>query len=339
MSSTTGIQNLLVNVLRPVYTYDAVASLYTVKLDMSNVNTFYGVSANVLWAQVGDSASNVYVGKEAGNDPTVTTKNSRNVTAIGYGAGSNTSNVSNSTYLGFYAGAGAETACNVIAIGANANGNGVSNIFIGNGTGTTGSNNILIGHGIALTNTSYALRVGAAGKTTIAADLSQTWVGVGGVTARNGTQTTLDVSGSAYIKGNVGINILPGTRTLDVNGNFRSSDASSNVLDFSNGVTKSSGGYTSIRDTLDVSAGPGSLEIGRVRRGIIYASAIDTQYGGETNRAAYVYFAWTLSNVTTLASTSNGLTDIVVNSSNIYVNYNNGTPTSYDYSITYFPLP
>lgn len=351
MSSTTGVQNLLVNTFRPVYTYDAVATLYTVKLDLSNVNTYYGNNANVLWAQIGDSACNVYVGKEAGNDPTVTTKACSNVTAVGYGAASNISNVTNSVFAGTYAGNSAQSMSNMVGVGyqagtgtgsvrvgARTTGNGVSNIVLGTDSSTnTYSNSILIGPRLTA-DKSWRFRLG--GSTALPyliGDMSTGWLGIGR-TSPITPYTGLDVSGDQYVTGNLGVNIAPGTRTLDVNGNFRVQDSSSNLLDFSNGVTKCIGGYASIRDTSSVLAGPSSLEIGRVRRGIIHVSAIDTQYGGEANRAAYIYFAWTNSNVTSLAAASNGLTDISVITSNIYIMHT-GSDTSYNYSITYFPLP
>ena len=366
MSSTTGIQNLLVNVVRPVYTYDSTTSLYSVKLDMSNINTFYGVSANVLWAQVGDSANNVYVGKEAGNDPTVTVKACRNVTAIGYGAGSNISNVSNSTYLGYYAGAGAATANDVIAIGTNANGNGVSNIYIGDGTGVSGaaSNNILIGHGIDLSGVSYAMRVGAVGKTTIAADLSQAWVGVGGVTSRSATQTTLDVSGSAYVSGNVGINILPGTRTLDVNGNFRASSGggilqfNDSLLDVSNGAVRVSdaagsvdisqglvaaAGFLSTSSVLPNMAANFTVDVGVLKKGVVLVSAQDTANTTTHYASTMAYCSDPTNGTYVTAMTSN------VQSGEVTVSFPAGTPyvrisnantiRSVAWSITYFPLP
>jgi hypothetical protein len=352
MSSTTGVQNLLVNTLRPVYTYDAVATLYTVKLDLSNVNAYHGNTANVLWVQVGDSACNVYVGKEAGNDPTVTTKACSNVTALGYGAASNVSNVTNSVFAGTYAGNSVQTMSNMVGIGYKAgtgtasvrvgsdtSGNGISNTVVGSfSTTSTYSNSILIGSGLAA-DKSWRFRLGGTQtKPYILGDISAGWMGIG-ATAPITSYTALDVSGDQYVKGNLGVNIAPGSRTLDVNGNFRAQDASSNFLDFSNGVTKSSGGYVSIQGNVSVDEGPSTTTIGTIRRGIIHVSAIDQFVpGGDGNRAAYVYFAWTTTDVSTLSSNINGLANITTSSSNIQIQHT-GSDTNYNYSITYFPLP
>jgi carbonic anhydrase/acetyltransferase-like protein (isoleucine patch superfamily) len=123
MSSTTGSQNLLVNVFRPVYRYEiptgGSAAIFTPKLEISNIDTVTANSLTVFTASVGDSNGNVYVGSNAGNSYEFR-KLCSNVTALGFGAGNNISNVSNSVYIGFNAGAGAASATSVIAIGANA---------------------------------------------------------------------------------------------------------------------------------------------------------------------------------------------------------------------------
>lgn len=334
--STAGIQNYLSNVFRQVYTYDANLSVpFVPKLEMSNIDTYSGNTISVFTAAVGDSAANVYVGSNAGN-PYNVIRACSNVTAIGYGAGSNISNVSNSVYLGFSAGAGAQLANAVIAIGAGAIGAGTSNIAIGNGTGSVGASNILIGHSIAPGNVSNQVRIGQGSRFPIAADLCYNWVGLGGISSpTNITYATIDISGSTRIQGNLGVNIDPGTRTLDVNGNFRAQDASLNALDFSNGFTRSSGGYVSIQSNISVPA-TGSSTIGTIKKGIIHVSALN---GTGANRAAYIYFAWTDSNVTALASTSNGVTDITTSTSNIQISNSGGSPAVHSYSITYFPLP
>lgn len=227
MSSTTGVQNLLVNVFRPVYSYDPIASVYTVKLEMSNIDTYSGNALTVFTAAVGDANSNVYVGSNAGNTYT-NLRACSNVVALGYSAGSGISNVSNSTYIGNAAGLGGSTANAVIGIGTSAGGNGTSNIFIGNATSATGNNNILIGHGI--TATSNALRLGS----TIYGNTSTNWIGIG-TSSPYDVNDRLDVSGNTYIYGQVGVNITPGNRTLDVNGDFRASDTGGDSIDFHSG--------------------------------------------------------------------------------------------------------
>jgi hypothetical protein len=158
-------------------------------------------------------------------------------------------------------------------------------------------------------------------------------VGIGGTLEPDDSLNKLDVSGNTYIYGNLGINTVPGFRTMDVNGNFRADDGIG-LLDFSNGVTASSNGYVSIQG--NVSAGVGSTTIGSIRKGIIHVSTVDQ--ASSANRAAYIYFAWTTSNVSALASSSNGNTDITTSSTNIQISNTTSTKT-YDYSITYFPLP
>jgi len=341
MSSTTNVQNFLVNVFRPVYTYDATTTLFTPKLEMSNIDTYSGNSISIFTAAIGDSNSNVYVGSNAGN-PYTTTKLCRNVTAVGYGAGSNISNVSNATYVGYYAGAGALSASNTTAIGANANGNGISNVYVGNTTGGagnsnvflgagitgSGSNNILIGPGISNGSSNDIFRVGTG---YLNGNMNTRWLGLG-TTSPYDSNNKLDVSGNTYILGQLAINRVA-VRTLDVNGNLRASD-SNGTLDFNLGVTSSTGGFASVQS--NISAGVGSTTIGTLKRGIVCVSAVDQ--GSSANRASYIYFAYTTSNVTSLASSVNGDTNITTSTSNIQIS-NATTTKTYDYSITYFPLP
>lgn len=344
MSSTAGIQNLLVNVFRPVYVYDSAGTttLFTPKLEMSNIDNYSGNTLSVFTAAVGDSASNVYVGSNAGN-PYTLIKACSNVTAVGYGAGSNISNVSNAVYLGYYAGAGVLAASNVIAIGVNANGNGtanvsigsnaggtgISNVYIGNSTGGSGDGNILLGHGISSGASSNLLRIGSA----IYGNLSTNWVGIG--TPTYGViQNRLDVSGDTQIMGQLGINAIPGTRTLYVNGNFKAQDASANSLDFDNGLTTSSGGLASSQGTTAVTGG--ATTIGTLKKGVVIVSAVDN--ASSANRAARILLAHTTSNVTDIGSDiAAGSTSITISSSNIQItDAANGT---YAWSITYFPVP
>jgi hypothetical protein len=356
MSSTTGIQNLLVNVFRPVYTYDPINPLFTPKLSISNIDAYSGNTISVFNAAVGDTAGNVYVGSNAGNSYT-TIRSCSNNTTLGYGAGFAISNVSNSTYIGFNTGAATSNASNVIGIGTNTGGAGISNIFLGNGTSSIGSNNISIGHGIVGGTTSnvflgngtsatgsnniligHGISGGSSSSkfqvaSTLYGNLLTNWIGIGTTTPYD-PNDKLDVSGNMYLLGQIGVNITPGDRTLDVNGDFRAADASGNILDFNDGVTLSSGGLGSVQS--NVSAAVGTTTIGQIKKGIIHVSAVDR--ASSANRAAYIYFAWTTSNVTSLASSSNGDTDITTSTTNIQIS-NATTTKTYDYSITYFPLP
>jgi hypothetical protein len=334
MSSTSGIQNLLVNVFRPVYTYNAATTnaIFVPQLEMSNINTYSGNSISVFTAAVGDSASNVYVGSNSGNVYTNTQFSSNN-TAVGYGAGSNISNVSNSSYFGFNAGAGAGGASNVIGIGANVGGAGISNIFIGNGTKSTGNGNILIGHGIDIGAGNNTLRLGS----TVYGNLATNWIGIG-TSSPSDINSRFDVSGNARVQGQMGINTTP-TRTLDVNGDFRATDASLNALDFTGGVTRSSGGFASVRGSNLINP-TGSIVIGTLKRGIINISTVDI--ATSANRSAFIVFDSDIG-VTTpelLVSTTTGTLDITFNTSNIQISNSSGsTPITAAWSITYFPLP
>ena len=334
MSSTTGIQNFLVNVFRPVYVYDSTTALFTPKLELSNVDTYSGNSISVFTAAVGDANSNVYVGSNAGN-PYTNLKNCSNVTAVGYGAGSNVSNVSSSTYLGWYAGAGALSANAVIAIGTNAGGNGFSNIVLGNGTGATGSNNILVGHGIVASDNT--LQIG----TTLYGNLSTKWIGIGRSTPYD-PNNHLDVSGNAYILGQVGINTTPGNRTLDVNGDFRTADASGNILNFQQGVTTSTGGFGSTNGTLsNINAGI-TQTIGTLKKGVILVSAQDPADSTKFD-STMVYCADPANGTYTAPMTSNlSPVDITIlfqaGGSNIQIS-NASVTRSIAWSITYAPLP
>jgi len=332
--SSSGIQNYLSNVFRQVYVFDTTAAVFIPKLELSNIDTYSGNSVSVFTAAVGDAACNVYVGSNAGNSYN-TIRACSNVTAVGYGAGSNISNVVNSTYMGFAAGANSSNANTVIAMGVSAVGDGISNIFIGNGTGTTGSSNIFLGHAITLSNVSNQVRIGHGNKIPIAADLSYNWVSLGGrTTPTDLSYATIDISGGTRIQGSLGIFRTPGGRTLDVNGNFRAEDGA-NILDFSNGLTRSSGGFASVQS--DVSAIIGVTTIGVVRKGIFLVSAVDR--GSSANNAAAMFFGTTLSNAVAFGTAvTAGTLAISTSTSNIQIS-NTTSIKQCDYSITYFPLP
>jgi hypothetical protein len=354
--NTTGVQNYLSNVFRPIYTYDTTTSNFTPRLEMSNIDTYSGNTISVFTASIGDANSNVYVGSNAGN-PFSFTQADRNLTAIGYGAASGISNSSNSVFIGYYAGANVTGATDVISIGADSVGGGSANIFIGTDTGTVGTKNVFIGHYITPSNVSNQIRIGYSNQIPIAADLCTNWIGLGGYLAPVHTYDKVDVSGNLYVLGNIGLNTEPGvSATLDVNGNFRCDDgkarlqfrtdlSTSSVLSMSNttggtmtlvvdGVTRSSNGYVSVQGS--ISAGVGNTPIGTLKRGIIHVSVVDK--ASSTNRAAYTYFAWTTSNVSSMSSSINGDTNITTSGTAIQISNITSTKT-YDYSITYFPLP
>lgn len=336
--NTTGIQNYLSNVFRPIVAYDTDTANFTVKLDISNIDTYSGNVVSVTRADVGDVNSNVYVGVLSGNS-ILTLKDCRNVSAFGHSAGSNISNCSNSVYIGGQAGAGSLNNQDVISIGYQSGkaGAGVSNIFIGSGTQSTlGSRNMFLGHGIDVSSVSDQVRIGRGTVTPIVLNTSYNWVGLGGITSPlNLTYSTIDILGSTRVEGNLGINIVPGDRTLDVNGNFRVRDASLNTLDFSNGLTRSSDGYASIQSTIAVNSE--ATTIGTLKKGAVLVTAVNQS--NSADYASRMVFAYTLSNIVNLGfDVSGGDATIDFATSNIQIVDTTNT-TTYDYNITYFPLP
>ena len=341
--STSGIQNYLSNVFRPIYTYDATSTLFTPKLELVNLDTVSANVVSVFSAAIGDSASNVYVGSNAGN-PYTTLRACSNVTALGYGAGSNISNTSNSVFVGWYAGANESNSSNVIAIGKSSGGtDGANNICIGTDTGVTdGDRNTLLGHFMDLSGISSQIRIGYSNQIPIAADVAQNWVGIGGVlTPSNIAFATFDVSGSTRLQGNVGINMTPGDRTLDVNGNFRADDGVNGVLNFSNGLTTSTAGFGSLTGSFN--AGIGSITtIGAMKKGAITVSAQDNASSNHYH-STMVYCRDPGNGSACVAMTSN------VQAGDVTIEFQAGGPNiqisnatsirAIGWSITYHPVP
>lgn len=336
--NTTGIQNYLSNVFRPIVAFDTDTTNFTVKLDISNIDTYSGNVVSVVRADVGDANSNVYVGVLSGNS-ILTLKDCSNVSAFGHRAGNDISNCSNSVYIGDQAGAGSLNNQDVISIGFQSGeaGTGVSNIFIGSGTGSTlGSRNMFLGHGIDVSSVSDQVRIGRGTVTPIVLDTCYNWVGLGGTTTPfDLTYSKIDLSGNTRVQGNLGINIIPGGRTLDVNGNFRARDTSLNTLDFSNGFTRSSGGYASIQSNIVVASA--ATTIGTLKKGAVLVTAVNQS--NSADYASRMVFAYTPSNIVNLGfDVSGGDTTIDFATSNIQIVDTTNT-TTYDYNITYFPLP
>lgn len=314
MSTTTNVQSLLVNVFRPVYTFDPTSQVFQPKLEISNVDTFIGNSVFVLRAQVSDSNRNVYVGAGAGNDPTVNTRGCANVTAVGYDAGRGISNVSNCVYLGFGAGNGAQGASSVIAIGANAIGNGTSNIYVGSNTGGEGSSNIYIGHGISPGAQSNTIQIGRA----LYANTLNRWLGINTSTSLS-LSNAVDISGSLYVSEKMGVQRLFPSKSLEVNGQ-----------------TLSTGGFVSVQSNVEAISMQ-STPIGTIQRGQMIVTAIDR--ADSNNYASRVLFAFNQSNALSSAATAFQSTFVSIVTSGSSIQISNTTSTSiYDYSIIYFPL-
>ena len=134
MSSTSNSQNLLVNVFRPTYVYDADKG-YIPKLALSNVDSVVGTSGTFSNLNVGDSKSNVYIGVNAGNpNAVVESCNSTGITAIGLSAGSNNSNSDGSVFLGNSTGSNASNVDNSVYLGSltgSYNSNCANSVYIG----------------------------------------------------------------------------------------------------------------------------------------------------------------------------------------------------------------
>lgn len=308
MSRTTGIQNYLSNVFRPVFDYDTTASnlVFSVKLEMSNIDTYSGNVASVFRVNIGDVNNNVYVGSNAGN-PFTTPNVCRNVTAVGYGAASTISNDSNSIYIGYYAGQSGSNLVDMISIGTNSGGGGpaTENIFLGTSTGTRGDSNILIGHYISPSNLSNQIRIGNRNKIPLAGDVSRNWIGVGGTLAPTNTNS-FDVSGNAGVTGKM----------------------------------VASGGFLSSNGTI---SGTGSADtpIGTLKKGLMFVSVQDAANTTTHFASSMVYcsdptngtYVWDMSG-TYIAQ---GDVTLNYNSSNIQFS-NAGATRNFLWSITYLPV-
>jgi hypothetical protein len=241
--------------------------------------------------------------------------------------------------MGYRAGAGNVGTSNTIAMGSEAGEGaiGVSNIFLGTETRSAiGSSNIFIGHGIDLSSVSNQVRIGLGTNTPIAADLVTNWVGLTGLTNPLDANNKLDVSGNVRIQGQLGINITPGTRTLDVNGNFRAQDASANVLDFSAGLTRSSAGFASVRGS-NVVAHTSNVSIGTLKTGIVII-AVRSGSANFDGRTEFVLDT-TSPIVSNLSSNKSVTTTVNFTSNSINISNTTGGSLTYDWTITYFPLP
>jgi hypothetical protein len=369
MSSTSNVQYLLTNVFRPTFVFDTTNGVYQTKLELTNIDS---VSANIVYgftASFGDANGNLYVGIGAGNAYSILAASSNTCnTFIGIGAGGSTSNIKNGVFLGYRSGFGSVLSSNSISIGANTVNGGNSNIYIGAGTGiASGSNNIFLGSGMSNGGTAVSnqLMIGSGSSTVIVGDLSSNRVGIN-LSALPATtpDLKLDVNGFTRIgtnaNGGLGINTLPGYYALDVNGGFRVSDGYG-VLTFtnsgSNTVTSISNtaSYSNSTATLQVTGGIFSTQgtvtvppsqygaIGKFKLGIqlICTRSSDTKY------ASVMLLCTSLADGVTpptlvimTASASAGDASISYASDNNISILNNGASSAtFNYSITYFPLP
>ena len=305
MSSTSNVQNLLVNVFRPAYTYGS-SSGYVPSLVFSNVDTIISKTISVSNASINDGSNNVYVGSNAGNVYSNLRSSSNNV-AVGYNAANLISNSTSNVLLGYNSFAGPlSNVSNTVAIGANTFGGGTNNIYIGTGTGSTGSSNIFLGNNIAPGNVSNQLRI----NTVLFGDLANKYVGI----HNTAPTTSFDVSGTAYFRGKVGVQVPIPDKSLDVNGQ-----------------TQSSGGFVSIQGTKTFTE---DCILGDVKRGSIVVSAIDQ--ANSSQNANYTLFAYTLSNATEVTSNTSG--GVTIDLSGTQLRLNKSGSHVFDYVVTYFPI-
>lgn len=367
MSSTSNVQNLLTNVFRPTFVYDVTNNVYQSKLELTNVDTVSANAVTAFAANIGDAASNVYVGIGAGNAHSILVASSNSTdTFVGTSAGGSTSNVKNGVFLGYRAGFGAIGSSNSISIGANTLNGGNSNIYIGCGTGiASGSNNIFLGPGVSNggTSVSNTLLVGSGSNVAIVGDLSSNRVGINLSSLPATTpNVTLDVNGYARIgtnyNGGLGINKLPGAYALDVNGEMQVSDGYGTLTfshDSSNNcitTISNTASYASCNATLQVTGGffstngtTGSMSsgatsnIGVWKKGIVLIAVQDTlvssNYASQMNMVCLTGSTYIVS---TMSSNVSNVT-LTAGSSNIILTNNGGAGRVYTYAITYFPLP
>jgi hypothetical protein len=337
-------------VFRPTFIWDVTSNVFRTKLELINIDA---ISANTVTAyagNIGDSNSNVYVGVGAGNDYSVlATSSNFTDTFIGTSAGGSTSNVRNSVFLGYRAGFGSIGTSNSISIGANSVNGGNSNIYIGAGTGiASGSNNIFLGSGLTNGNVavSNTLLIGNGASPTIIGDLVGRRVGINMSSLPvTSPPVTLDVDGYARIQnGYLGINKMPGSYTLDVNGTMQVSDGYG-VLTFardSSGISRTTlsgivnaGGSPpavgvatlQVADGFFSATGVGNGTSGYsipLKRGMFMVSAISN-----TTTQGYIGIAYDSTHQTVVSSNAGAL--IISNADSVTIAINT------TWTVTYFP--
>lgn len=365
MSSTTNIQNLLVNVFRPVYSYEN--GVFRPRLALSNVDS---VSANSYYGynlRIGDPACNVYVGSNAGNFYTdsASLKGSASNVALGVAAAFGISNASNCVYIGYNSLQTVAGSSNNVIVGANTVGNGSSNIILGAQSRIlSGSSNILIGTNLDVsTSTTNRFYLGnGVNNITLASDLAARNLGINNPAPNSAF--ALDVSGYTYVRGGLGINDDPRDYTLNVNGNFRVQNgyglmtfdtplangtyANSGdtvvainsyttgkkaVLDLSGNVRAEQGFYSTRGST--VVGNTSNVSIGVLRQGL---AMISVQSGTANFDGRNVFVLDTTTPVVSnLSSNKSATTTVNFTTNSINISNTTGGSLTYTWAITYFP--
>ena len=216
MSSTSNVQDLLVNVFRPTYTY-APETGFVPSLTVSNVTEVIATRVKTSELVVSDSNLNTYIGSNAGVNATNTLSN----LGIGYSAMGGAVNCSRNVALGAFSLNGLlNSDCNV-AIGTgtdlSSGAVGARNVLIGTNVRMAGgSNNILIGVDISRGTIQNQLQIGRL----LYGDLSSGFVGIN----IQDPSAALDISGVVVFRDKVGFQNPNPVYSLDVNGSVAVSD-------------------------------------------------------------------------------------------------------------------
>jgi hypothetical protein len=215
MSSTNNVQNLLVNLLRPSYRYDATTGEFTPSLSLSNVSELIAGRIQTDALTVTDNNINTFLGSNAG---LLVSNSARNV-GIGYNAMSGAVNASSNVAIGFNSLDGVSNAsCNVaLGAGTDISDGGTRSVLIGpNVTLGGGSNNILIGANLSRGSVNNQLQIG----TLLYGDLSFGYIGVN----TSAPRAAFDVSGVTVFNNKVGFQVPDPKYSLDVAGTVYASE-------------------------------------------------------------------------------------------------------------------
>lgn len=213
MSSTSNVQDLLVNVFRPTYQWQAGTG-FVPSLTISNVSEIIATRIKAEQLAISDANANTYIGSNAGVGATTTASN----VAIGYQAMGGASNSSNNVAIGVFSLDGVGFSDSNVAIGdrTDITGRGLKNVLIGpNVTMGDGSYNILIGSDISLGSGNYRFQLG----TLLYGDLSSNRVGI----LTSAPEVDVDISGMTVFRNKVGIQTTTPNYSLDVNGSIYAS--------------------------------------------------------------------------------------------------------------------
>ena len=215
MSSTSNVQDLLVNVFRPTYRYDSNVG-FVPSLVLSNVSEVITDRLRTGAFTVSDSNRNTFIGESAGAN--ASSNGCVENVALGYGAMAGAVSSSNNTSFGYSNFVGLLNANSNVGIGASVTmGRGRKNILIGpNVSMGDGSGNIIIGSDISVGNVSRRLQLG----TLLYGDLSSGFFGVN----TSQPKAAFDISGTTVFRGKVGFQVEEPKYSLDVAGSIYSTE-------------------------------------------------------------------------------------------------------------------